>query len=215
MTVLRKSESKFGAPVGVYVGVFLGLVPMRDDGKPRLGKDGRPMPPGTEWQWRITEGEQNGQIVSRITAAAPTPNNSCGQMMDGLVGRVVTCDEDVNTDAYIGQPYTIVIGANKDNPNKTQVQQIFRVPPPAAPVGGTPATTAAAPPPPPPPPSKATREFWVQKEDGKPPVIMDEHGLQHWLIDETKDPRTLRVCLAGTPDWKTAAECGFTDKMPF
>src|SRR5262249_39256113 len=103
----------------------------------------RPMPPAVEWQRGITEGEQNGQIVSRITAATPTPGNSCGQMLDGLAGRVVPCDEDIDTDAYIGQHYTVVIGANKDNANKTQVQQIFRVPPPAAPVGGTPATTAA------------------------------------------------------------------------
>src|SRR5262245_8022919 len=118
MTVMRKSESLFGAPAGVYTGVFLGVTPMRDNGQPRLGKDGKPMQPGIEWTFRITGGPYDGRVVSRVTAAEPTSKNSCGKLFDGVACRVVPPGEDVDIDQYVGRPYQIVVAPKADNKNQ-------------------------------------------------------------------------------------------------
>src|SRR5262245_45071650 len=124
MRILRKSESQFGAPVGIYTGVFLGLRDMPND-QSLLGKDGKPMQPGMEWQFRIEEGPYKGRVVSRITSREPTTKNICGRLLDGLVGRTVPTGEDVDDSNYVGKPYQIVVSPNPGNPERTYVTQII------------------------------------------------------------------------------------------
>jgi hypothetical protein len=157
MVMFKVKESKFGAPAGIYVGEFLGIQPMKDDGKPRLNRDGKPMEPGVEWQFKITEGEQAGQIVGRITSLEPTTKNACGTLLSGLVGHVVRADEQIDPAGYVGRRYQIVIGHSKESPEKTYVTQIHAVAgggasaPPSAPPAPTGPRPPAAPPPTPAP----------------------------------------------------------------
>src|SRR5262245_12097687 len=110
MPIIVKEDSRFGAPGGVYQARFLGDGPMKaNDDKPKMGRDGRPMPPGRLWELEITEGEHKGKIVSRITAMIPTAQNSCGTILDGIVGRTVAVGEKINTDDYIGRIYTVTV----------------------------------------------------------------------------------------------------------
>jgi hypothetical protein len=126
MTVLRMQESQFGAPVGLYEARFLGVKDLPDDGKPRLGHDGRPMPPGMEWQWEITQGEHTGQIVSRITSKTPTRKNSCGALLLGILGREIKLYEAVDLSLLIDVACQVVVSRSKDNPNRTQVTEVLR-----------------------------------------------------------------------------------------
>lgn len=225
MAVFKMQESKFGAPKGIYIGKFLGIQPMKNDGKPRLGKDGKPMPDGVEWQFEISEGDYAGKIVGRITSAMPTTKNSCGTLLMGLCGKALTANDEIDANDYVGHIYQIVVGPSRDNPEKTQVTEIFRK-------GQAPAKTpssSATPPPPnrstaaPPPPRKVAppapradqRSFWVEQLPGIDPVQMDEAFLQDWLIENQKKPAEVPVCQVGTQEWKTAADFGFSDEIPF
>jgi hypothetical protein len=210
---MQKQESQYGAPAGVYEGVFSGVAPM--PGPPKIGKDGKPMGPSVEWKFTLDKpAEFAGRIVSRITSAVPTPKNGCGELLDGLVGRNVGFSENIDTDAYLNRPYRIVIGPGKEDKTKTVVTQIFAlggVPTPSAngvaPVQ-QPAAPAAAP---------AVRSFQVQvgKKKTDPPATMDEHALQAWITAEKKDPKKLQVSLAGSNAWTTAADAGFTKEGGF
>lgn len=223
MTLLRKKESKFGAPSGIYVGKFLGLSPMKDNGTPRLGRDGKPMEPGVEWQFEVTEGDYAGQIVGRITSAVPTTKNACGTLLDGLVGRTVAADEDVDVDQYKGHAYQIVIGPSKENPERTQVVQIVRqraggqaaAPPrPAAPKPPAPAAangTAAA-------DVRMSARYWVQKPDWpEPHELTGQQVALH--VNGCKSPAEVDTIMvmdaAQTSGWQKPSHFGFKPDIPF
>jgi hypothetical protein len=129
-------ESNFGAPVGVYEALFLGYKDLPDD-KPRLSPDGTPMPPAMEWRFQITNGEYTGQIVSRITSRRPTRKNSCGALLQGIVGRDIKPQEKVDLSVLIGVACQVVVSRSKDNPERTQVTEVIRKKP-AGPAGGPP-----------------------------------------------------------------------------
>jgi hypothetical protein len=224
---LRMRESKFGAPEGTYLGTFLGLKVMKDDGKPRLGQDGRPMEPGMEWQFEITDdpdhdGANVGQQVGRITSQAPTELNACGVLLRGLLGRKIEPDEEVDTAPFVGQLYRITIGPQRNNPEKTQVIQLARV-------RTGPAPTAPAPKPPPPrpparpapapaaPPQVKPERYWVQKGEGEPELLA-VHEVNAWLAEVKVPPDTVAACqedAQGEDAWRTLGEFGFKDAVPF
>jgi len=127
MSTMKVKESKFGAPAGIYTARFLGVKPFQGDGKPRLGRDGKPMGPAVEWSWEIVEGPSVGQVVGRLTSPEPTIKKACGTLLSGLIGRVLRADEEADPDQYIGQIHQVVIGSSKDNPEKTHVVQVVQL----------------------------------------------------------------------------------------
>lgn len=230
---MKMVESKFGAPVGFnYLGKFMGTMPMKDDG-PRLGRDGKPMEPGIEWQWEIThdpdhDGEHVGKIVGRITSPTPTLGNACGELLSGLVGRskqqLLNDDRDYEPNDYVGFTYQLVISAQKDKQDKTQVTACKRVPqdtgtPPAPPraKGASPPTAAkpaprSAPPPPakgPPLPGPERFYFW----DGTQELHLLGPEITSLCQDALAQGRNLdaemfRVRRRQNDGWQTPAELG-------
>jgi hypothetical protein len=216
---MKMRDSKFGAPAGVYQGEFLGCSEFKGDGKPRFGRDGKPMPPAMEWQFRITGGDHDGQIVGRLTAQEPTTRNSCGVLLAGLVGRVVAPDEEVEVDLYRGQTYQIVISPSKEDPERTYVTQIIRTKP-----ANGPAPPAAAPPPPPPaaapaaPPAPAKQtapdaepEYWLSDGSGE---VKRATGtfIRSLIRDQGVDAGSLQVCrLDNKSDWQHPSHWGLDE----
>lgn len=224
MAIMRMKASKFGAPAGVYLGRFLGVSTMKDDGKQRLGRDGRPMEPGLEWQFQIVGGDYDGQQVGRITAAVPTTKNSCGTLLSGLVGRTIRPDEDVDPDPYKGETYQIVVSSSKDDPERTYVTQIVRQAgsgPRARPAAASAAPSpppAPAPRPAPAPPGAATggREWWGDFGQGTQRVF--EHQVLERLamlstVEERDEVLVMPIDQSGP--WKPAREYGLVANVPF
>jgi hypothetical protein len=191
---------------------------MKDNGTPRVGRDGKPMEPGIEWQFEITDGPQAGQIVGRITSAVPTTKNACGTLLAGLVGRLVQPDEEVDPDQYRGRTYQIVIAHSKESPEKTYVTQIHGAGGAApAPAAASPAPAAPKGPPPkaPAPTPPVPRKFWVQLGEGDP-VEMTSLEIDDHLQGSKTKPQDL-ACMTHdqSSGWKTAADFGFTGEIPF
>lgn len=182
---MRMVESKFGVPAGIYVGKFNGIKPMKDEGKPRVGQDGRPMEPGVEWQWEVTEdpdhgGEFVGKLTGRITSPDPTTKNACGTLFSGVVGKTISqlldSKEDLDPGNYVGFLYRLVVSVNKSDPAKTYVTDCKRVqagaasppPPPANRPKPPPAAKPAPSSPPPPAASKPEPKCWFTLSNGDP-----------------------------------------------
>jgi hypothetical protein len=123
--LMQKSESEFGAPAGIYQAEFLGTFELADE-KPRLGRDGKPMPPAIEWRFKIVAGKFASRIVSRITSKRPTAKNSCGVLLDGVAGRSIAVGEGFDPDSMVGQVYQVVVDKSATNPDRTQVASVFR-----------------------------------------------------------------------------------------
>lgn len=88
-----------GIPPGVYKVSFSGVEVSKDQ---RFG-------PGLVWQFQVVDGTLTGSKTNRITAAQPTPKNSCGKMIAGLAGRPLQMGDDVDVEQYIGQVYTAIV----------------------------------------------------------------------------------------------------------
>jgi hypothetical protein len=117
-------ESDFGAPAGIYECRFEGIFPM--NGAPRIGRDGKPMPPGVEWRFKILSAPFAGRTVGRITGEKPTAKNSCGAMLSGIAGHPLGTGQSFDPATMIGQVFQVVVGQSKENPEKTHVTQVFR-----------------------------------------------------------------------------------------
>jgi hypothetical protein len=217
MTVFVKSESLYGAPAGVYEARFLGVEPMRDDGTPRLGRDGKPMPPGVEWNFEIVAGQYTGRRVGRITSSTPTAKNACGTLLDGLLGRRVGVGERVEVSPHVGKMFQVVLGISPTNPERTQVVQIIRP------------QQASMPPAPPSPPetnSTASEEyFWSSYlGESKPAERLTRHVIQldidRMLVGPPAEQgrlTKLRIMRDGQPGaaWEEPSALGFRTKTPF
>ncbi len=227
MPTFRVKESKFGAPAGIYSAEFLGIAPF-GDGTPRNGRDGKPMPPAVEWQFKVTDGEFAGQIIGRITSAEPTVGNSCGQLIRGLLGHTPTPDEDVNTDLYVGQVFQAVVSPSKESPDKTYVTQVIRpkaggavkpatatataTPTPKAPAAPPPAKPAPAPKPAPAGAKKAGPDdaevFWVDDGSGETGERSAAWIRQNLMSGALKEEDIKVMSHDQSSGWKTPTEMG-------
>jgi hypothetical protein len=225
--LVKMGESKYGAPAGVYVGPFLSLDEFKGDGKPRMGHDGKPMGPAVEWQFEVGQGPHKGQIIGRITSAKPTAKNSCGVLLQGLVGRPLKPDEEVDVSQYVGKVYQLVVSASKENPEKTYVTQIFPLEsaaPSPAPPGPAPPVSPPAPVPPPqptaivPPPPANGDQFWVQIP-GEPAPQRRDRGWVQSVVNNAKSSeevdaiKVINIDLSG--GWKSPAGFGILPDVPF
>ena len=215
MPVLRVGE--FGVPEGSYVGRFVGVVEREADPK-RLGQDGRPFPPGLEWQFEIATGEHQGKTVSTITSQQPTAKNSCGRMITQMSGGSVRMLKGVefDPDRYRGQQFNLIVEANSTG-NGTKVGSVMPLqgspaPAPPAPLG------RVAPVPPPRPGMNAVSSpvepfLWVAFGTEEA-VQMTRTALQAKVSEQKLDTRDISVCSDGK-NWITATQFGIKDDVPF
>jgi hypothetical protein len=111
--------SSGGVPVGNYTGTFAGLEPQPENKEKGYAA-------GLRWKFVINAGLHSGQTASRISSATPTPRNSCGKMLSGLIGRALKEGEQIDPDQYIGKPYMIVVAAGQQG--GTRVEAIVPIP---------------------------------------------------------------------------------------
>jgi hypothetical protein len=214
---MRMRESKFGAPAGIYQARFDGVQDMPPRNPPMMGKDGRPMPDGIEWQFTVLGGEHDGQVIGRITGKEPTTANACGVLLSGIFGRPIRSDEDVDPNQFRGKTYQVVVGPSKTDPNKTYVVQVVplttgaSVAPPAA---AAPPPRSVGPVAPPAPKSSAAikdapdEEYWLD-EGGVVSKVRASKVREAITSGKAKPTDLILMRLDQEGGWKTAADFGF------
>lgn len=215
---MKLKMTEFGAPKGIYLAKFLGLKAFETA---KVGRDGKPMEPGMEWQFEIIEdtdhdGAYVGVRVGRITSQTPTAGNACGQLLGGLVDRKIDLNEEIDPDAFTGQLYRVTIAGQRDNPEKTQVIQIDRWRKVAVPAanGPPPRPGTTIRPPPPRPVNPPVLRYWIETGQGDP-TLMATHEVNAYLAEHKLAPATVAACQENTDAWKTLADYGFKDTAPF
>jgi hypothetical protein len=221
---------KFGAPEGTYLAKFVGVTD-REARAGMVGRDGKPLGPGLEWQFEILQdpdhgGEYVGRLVSRTTGQEPTKGNACGRIIKGLSGGKVT-DGTVDVDQFAGRTYQVQIELNSEGTG-TRVGSVqtalgLAQQPAAAPVPatGAPAGVRSRVPPPPPddddeaPAVAASEAFadlnWFVRWPKGATQEMKTSAVEKLIASGEVKADALKVCKVGGSEWVTAKAAGFFD----
>jgi hypothetical protein len=106
-------------PEGSYYGEFVGVEKVENRFQPDKG--------ALRWDWKVTQGEFTGKIMSRTTGDKPGPDNACGRILIGLLGRTPTANENVNIKAFVGRKYLCQVAKAKDS-TTTRVESVTLLP---------------------------------------------------------------------------------------
>jgi hypothetical protein len=196
---VKMMESKFGAPLGPpYTAEFVQVEEVE-------AKPGTDYGPGWRWQFRITEGEHAGKLVSRTTSQEPSQKNVCGKMLMAVTGRPLAVNEEVDLAAYVGRRYLVTMEPDFTGKG-TRVGTAVAYPS---------ANGAAAKPPPPPPPEQPKpEEFWYIPRQGEQAELGTRAEVQEHIDAHYLDPAQVPLMAEGEGEWKTAAAFGFTTQTP-
>lgn len=100
---MRLVVSAGGVPAGSYRAKLVGVEQIVND---QYG-------PGLRFSFAVSEGPHAGLRAWRTTGCVPTPANSLGKLLSGMLGRPLALDEELDTSGLIGREYLIVIVATE------------------------------------------------------------------------------------------------------
>lgn len=114
---MKLKISAGSVPAGSYSAKFVGVEPFQS-------KDGK-YGDGLRWKFQIVGGSLNGQVASRITGPTPSPKNSCGQVLSGMLGKSLQADQEFDIDLLVGRTFLIVVKATA---NGTRIETVVELP---------------------------------------------------------------------------------------
>ncbi len=212
---VRKPDSQWDVPSGVYIVRFKGI---KETNHPEYGV-------GLCWSFEVVEGGYKGKLVERNTAPEPTPNNSCGRIIKGLLGRPVLEGETIDVAQFEGRIFRAIVvqkpkgqGVRVDSveiiqqqgaqPAQQPVQQPVQLPDRGPRRPGP----AAA-------PAKALRRWWLAPgagQDALEKTLTDQEVLRY-LEDNKADPAVVLILPEHAKDgeeWQSCLEHGL-DNIPY
>ena len=65
--------------------------------------------PGLKFCFEVIDGEHAGEQATRITSDKPSPKNSAGRMITGIVGRSISPGENIDLAFYVGKKYLVQV----------------------------------------------------------------------------------------------------------
>lgn len=116
---MKLKVSRSDVPKGNYIAKFVGVEPFQ-------AKD-QQYGPGLKWKWQIDQGQHAGQVASRVTGDSPSPKNSCGAILSGLVGKALQADEEIEPDQCVGRSYLIIVAESKNGGTRVESVSPFDV----------------------------------------------------------------------------------------
>jgi hypothetical protein len=194
------TKSQFEMPDGKYLAKFLGctLRELQPGETPKLGQDGKPLPPAMTWDFEIIEGPADkpdpanvGKKADKLTGRMPTPKSGCGKMLAAIADAVLKDGVEVDIANYVGKVYRVTVIENRvsENPGPSRIHDYQS---PSSASFGTP-----------------SRRWDVS--DGQNVMSAQSDADVCRLIEAGADPTALKLKPAGAPreQAKTAAEWGF------
>ncbi len=110
---MKVTVTKPGVPAGDYLAVFS-----------RVENIDNQYGPAIRWVFTITSAPYISKEVSRFTPPDFTISNASGKILNGIVGRHIQADEEIEISDYFGRPYQIEI---KESPKgeSTRVERCY------------------------------------------------------------------------------------------
>jgi hypothetical protein len=223
-------DQRFDVPAGTYLVRFEGT---RDKPPIKDSKYGGSDEPRMGWRFKVLGppgNQQVGKVIEQETGTYPSPKSKLVYLLNLMLGGSLQPGQEVDVEGLAGRTYQLVWAVNpaseKGNPH---VAALVAAEVPAEGRAGadngrqaatsvsimTPAQDIPPPLHQPMTPAMVGDLFWVVREPGEDPAKMHRTSLQEFIRDRRKDPKTVKVCPLGTTVWKTAAELGFADGVPF
>lgn len=213
---VTKSDSQWDVPPGEYLVKFLDI---KDTSHPEYGA-------GLCWSFEIVEGPFKGKLVERNTAPEPTAKNSCGRIINDLLGRKVQEGETVDVAQFQGRLYKAMV-VKKPAGEGVRVDSLVAVEQSAAPPANGQTTTPTQRPAGPGKPKPATLQptrpaaprWWVTPGEGEDVLEapMTQEQIIAWLGANDKDAGDVFVLPENAKEgqeWTTARAAGI-DQIPF
>lgn len=89
-----------GVPAGSYNAKFVGY----EQDENQYGQCLR-------WEWEVQSGDKKGSKTGCLTALAPTSKNSCGRIIEGMLGKALAVGGEVDIDTFKGKTYIVNVKA--------------------------------------------------------------------------------------------------------
>lgn len=119
------TKSAFEMPDGKYLAKFLGctLRELQPGEQPKIGVDGKPMPPAMTWDFEIVDGPERGKKTDKLTGRVPTPKSGCGKMLAAIADTVLKDGVEVDIAHFVGMSYRVTVVDNRvqDSPPPSRV----------------------------------------------------------------------------------------------
>lgn len=126
------TKSQYEMPDGKYMAKFLGvsMKELAPGEKPRLGEDGKPLPPAMTWDFEVVEGPNAGKRADKLTGRVPTAKSGCGKMLAAISDAILTDGQEIDLDLFVGKFYRITVVENRvsDNPAPVRVHDYVAAP---------------------------------------------------------------------------------------
>lgn len=212
--LMTYSKSQFEMPDGKYVAKFTGVT-MREDKpgeKPRLGNDGKPLPPAMTWDFVIVGGEHAGKKADKLTGRTPTPKSGCGKMLAAIADTVLKDGQQIDLSQFVGCLYRITVEDNRVSDSPAPVRMYDSQSPAQQQAGGFPSSTSA------PQHASNPEAKWDINDGTSIERGITSVALQELINSNPKAFATLQVKPHGSPPGTavgTPKEYGFTDVIPF
>jgi hypothetical protein len=113
---MKLQVSHGGAPAGTYLAQFVGVDTTNSND----------FGPGLRWKFIVTQGELVGRMLSRVTGDKPTPANSCGKLLAGMLGQPLIVDKELDPDQFIGRSFLVVVAPSKTG--QTRIEAVIPAP---------------------------------------------------------------------------------------
>lgn len=206
---LGYSKSQYEVEVGQYTAAFDGvnfLEPKPGEG-PRLGRDGKPMPPAMAWRFKILDGPEAGKQADKITGRVPSPKNGCGRFLVAISGQILRDGVEIDLAPFVGKRYRINVVESDNGGTHVSDQGIIPLDAIAAPA---PASSGG-----PPPRKKAgtvpneDEQIYIVTNPDADAVLMTRHEIQNWIEKNGKKANEVEVCKQGSDSYVTADVMGF------
>jgi hypothetical protein len=178
----------------------------------KFGASDKPAP-RMAWVFEVTDGPFKGERFAAETGTVASAKSNCFRILSGLAGGRFELGQKLNVSQFVGKVYLVKVDVN---PNSDKQRMHVADLEPAA--DGAAAPAPSAPPAPPPrPPARARTFHVVVARDGEEEKQekMTEQQLQAWIAAGHHRPAAVPVWLEGETSWKTAADFGFQDAVPY
>ena len=70
---------------------------------------------GLKFVFKVIEGDQKGEVATRITSDSPTPKNAAGRMISGISGETLTPGKSVDLAPFVGREYLLQVEETANN----------------------------------------------------------------------------------------------------
>jgi hypothetical protein len=107
---MKLKISTGSVPPGLYAARLTSIEPVTNE---QYG-------PGIQFKFTVARGPFANQAVFRTTGCSPSPKNSLGKLLSGMLGRTLNVDEEIEVDDLVGRDFMVMVGVTETGGSRVE-----------------------------------------------------------------------------------------------